>query len=139
MAAKFIQSRVLNPGFAKGTLLVVDEPVSFWGGFDPSDGRILEANHPQRGQSVCGRILVMSRGKGSAGTPAGVAESLRNGSGPAAIILQEADVNITIGAMVAAELYAVYMPVLELRAPKYQLLLSGRPCVVDDHGRLGLE
>ena len=133
-----IQGRVLNTGMAGGTILAVDEPVSFWGGFDPGDGRILEASHPQRGQSVRGRILVMARGKGSAGTPAGVAESIRNGSGPAAIILREADVNITVGAMVAARLYDLHIPVLELSGPEYDRLQTGLTCDIDERGNLRL-
>ena len=136
MKEKPIQAKVLNPGAALGDLLVLDEPLSFWGGFDPRDGRILEPDHPQRGLSVRGCILAMERAKGSAGTPAGVAESIRNGSGPRAIILQYADVNISIGAMVASELYDLHIPVLELPDIHYVKLGTGIYCSIDTAGRV---
>lgn len=129
-------TRVLNSGNAEGDILVLDHPLSFWGGFDPRDGVILEPGHPQNGQSVRQRILVMPCGKGSAGTPAGVAESIRNGSGPAAVILREADVNISIGAMVAAELYDLCIPVLELAGNDYTHLRSDQSCTIDRKGLL---
>ena len=44
---------------ASGPALVLDEPLSFWGGLDPATGEIAEANHPQRGEVVTGRMLVM--------------------------------------------------------------------------------
>ena len=60
-----IDGRVLVAGEAKGSALVLDEPLSLWGGLDPTTGSIVEASHPQRGASVTGRILVMPSGRGS--------------------------------------------------------------------------
>ena len=136
MAETEIRGHVLSKGKAQGRLLVVDEPVSFWGGFDPNDGRILEASHPQRGRSLCGQILVMARSKGSAGTPAGVAESIRNESGPLAIILCMADVNIAVGAMVASNLYGLRMPVLEIPDPDFSRLQTGMLCEIEESGTI---
>ncbi len=124
MTPQSLKSEVLHPGTAQGELLVLDTPVSFWGGFDPNNGEIIEASHPQCGEKVTGKILVMYRGKGSAGTPAGVAESIRNGSGPIALILCEPEVNIAIGAAVASELYDVHMPVVCLEPDDYTKLIE---------------
>ena len=37
-----IQGTVLHGGEAAGELLVLDEPLSFWGGFDPQTGEIID-------------------------------------------------------------------------------------------------
>lgn len=116
--------------------MVLDEPLSFWGGFDPRDGRILQPGHPQSEQLVQGQILAMSRGKGSAGTPAGVAEGIRNGSGPIAVILREVDVNITVGAMVAAALYDTHAPVLEVPEPEFRHLQTGQVLTIAEAGQI---
>ena len=100
-----IRTTVLNPGRCRARAPVPDEPLSFWGGFDPVHGIIVDHHHPQRGTCLAGKVLVMPGSRGSAGTPAGVAESIRRGSGPAAVLLGSADVNIAIGAMVADRLY----------------------------------
>ena len=41
-----------------------------------------------------------------------LAEAVRNGTGPVAIVLKERDLIISIGAIVAAELYAIAVPVV---------------------------
>ncbi|MEE8455432.1 MAG: DUF126 domain-containing protein, partial [Limibaculum sp.] len=69
--------------------------------------------------------LVMPGSRGSAGTPAGVAESIRRGTGPAAVLLGTADVNIAIGAMVADRLYGSAVPVLAVAPEDYPRLRSG--------------
>ena len=52
-----LQGRVLSPGSADGTVLVLSEPLSFWGGFDAADGRIVDRHHPEAGAVLTGRIL----------------------------------------------------------------------------------
>ncbi|MDA4844911.1 aconitase X swivel domain-containing protein [Hoeflea poritis] len=120
-----IQTTVLTPGSASAELLVLDEALSFWGGFDPVNGTILDRHHSQAGRSVSGRIIVMPSSRGSAGTPAGVAESIRLNTGPVAIILRHRDINIAIGAMVANELYGTSVPVLTAGEIEYQQLIDG--------------
>jgi len=111
---KTLNSRVLVPGIASGEVLLLDEPLSFWGGFDPSNGEIIDVHHPQAGSRVGGKILVMPASRGSAGTPACIAETLRNGFGPLAFILGTADVNISVGVSVANRLYGLSIPVIEV-------------------------
>lgn len=116
---------VLNPGSARGPLLKLAEPLSFWGGFDPSDGRILDRSHPQAGQCITGTILALPGSRGSAGTPAGLAEAMRTGVGPVAILLPAPDVNITIGAQVADHLYGSSTPVWVISEDDFENLTSG--------------
>ncbi len=120
-----IRTTVLNPGQCRARALVLDEPLSFWGGFDPVHGTIVDRHHPQRGECVTGKVLVMPGSRGSAGTPAGVTESIRRGTGPVAVLLGVADVNIAIGAMVADRLYGGATPVLAVAAEDYRGLRTG--------------
>jgi len=101
----------LVPGAASGPVLKLDEPLSFWGGLDPATGAIIDRLHPQRGASVAGRILMLPGGRGSSSGSATLAEALRLGNGPAAILMLERDAIIVVGAMVAAELYGLACPV----------------------------
>jgi predicted aconitase with swiveling domain len=109
-----IEARVLIPGHATGPAMMLDDTLSFWGGFEPSNGEIIDVHHPQFGQVVGGSVLFIPQSRGSAGTPGGIAETLRNGSGPLAFVLGEPDVNISVGTLVANRLYELEIPVLEI-------------------------
>lgn len=108
-----IRVRPLVRGEAEGPALTLEEPISFWGGVDPVSGRIVEGGHPQAGNSVTGRMLVLSHGKGSSSASSVLAEMIRAGSAPAALILESADPILVLGAVVAEEIYGKTMPVVE--------------------------
>lgn len=120
-----MNGRWLVEGRATGPALVLDEPLSFWGGLDPSTGEIVETGHPQRGEVVTGRILVMPSGRGSSSSATVLAEAIRAGKGPAGIVLGEPDDIIVIGALVATELYAVAIPVIVASAAAFHAIRKG--------------
>jgi uncharacterized protein len=101
------EGRTLVPGEAHGPALVLTEPLSFWGGLDPATGVIVDVHHPQRGAVVTGMVLVMPGGRGSSSSSSVLAEAIRAGTAPAAIVLAEPDPIIALGAIVARELYGV--------------------------------
>jgi uncharacterized protein len=105
-------TRVLAPGVATGEVVVLDEPLSFWGGLDPQTGRVVEARHPQAGETLTGRVIVMSSGRGSSSSSSVLAEAIRLGTAPAAIVLADADVIVALGSIAAAELYGIEVPVV---------------------------
>jgi predicted aconitase with swiveling domain len=133
-----IDAAVLIAGVASGPALVLDDTLSFWGGFDPHDGRVIDVHHPQHGQTVGGRVLFIPRSKGSAGTPGGIAETLRNGSGPLAFVLGERDVNIGVGALVANRLYGMDIPVLQLEPAQMSGIRSGDRITITREGILSV-
>jgi predicted aconitase with swiveling domain len=96
---------VLVAAHAAGPVLVLDEPLSFWGGVDPEDGRVIDRHHPQFGRHLAGTVLVLPRGRGSSSASSVVAELIRNRQGPVGFVLAERDPIIALGAIVAAELY----------------------------------
>jgi predicted aconitase with swiveling domain len=105
-------ARVLVPGVATGEVLVLDEPLSFWGGLDPETGVLIDAHHPQVGSSLAGRVLVMPSGRGSSSSSYVLAEAIRAGTAPVAVVLGAADAIVALGAIVAAELYGIAVPVV---------------------------
>ncbi len=70
-------SRVLAAGVGRGRVLVLDEPLSFWGGLDPVSGRLIDAHHPQAGERLVGRVIVLPSGRGSSSSSSVLAESIR--------------------------------------------------------------
>jgi hypothetical protein len=106
------EARTLVEGSARGAALVLDEPLSFWGGIDPGTGEVIDVRHPQRGANVAARVLVMPSGRGSSSSSSVLAESVRAGTAPAAIVLAEPDPILALGAIVARELYGLAIPVV---------------------------
>ena len=104
-------ARLLAPGSATAPALVLDEPLSLWGGLDPATGAIIEVRHPQCGEIVTGRVLVLPAARGSSSSASVLAEAVRAGTAPAGIVLGEPDLILAIGAAVAEELYGVQLPI----------------------------
>ena len=117
LSASVFSAATLSPGVASGAPLRLDEPLSFWGGLDPATGRIIDRRHPQWNANVAGRVLMMSAGRGSSSGSAALADAIRIGVAPAAILMLERDPIVVVGAMAAAELYGRECPVL-LAAPQ---------------------
>lgn len=121
---KNVQGTILNPGEAEGPTLVLTEPVSFWGAFDPRTGTIVDTHHPQCGTKLAGHILLLPETRGSGGTPGGIAEAVRRGTGPLGVILITPDINLAVGAQVAAALYGKQCPVIAVTAEDYEAMVK---------------
>jgi predicted aconitase with swiveling domain len=117
-----IRSRVLKQGIASGLVLALDEPLSFWGAFEPRSGIIIDVHHPQRGACVKDTILMMRESRGSGSAPGALAEAIRLGTAPVAIILIAPDINLAIGAEVAETLYGRTCAILAVGPDEYDLL-----------------
>jgi len=126
------ESRTLVAGRASGVALVLDEPLSFWGGLDPETGELIDTHHPQRGAVLTDRVLVMPSGRGSSSSSYVLAEAIRAGSAPAAIVLREPDGIVALGAIVARELYGSTIPVVVLSSEAYEAIADG--LAVEVHG-----
>ena len=117
--------RTLLAGKVTGEVLVFDEPLSLWGGFDSETGEVIDRRHPQAGENLTGRIVVMPSGRGSSSSASVLAEAIRSGTAPAAIVLREPDDIILLGALVAEILYEKACPVLVADEEEYRGLRSG--------------
>lgn len=124
-----LEGRALIPGSAAGIALVLDEPLSFWGGFDPDTGRVIDGRHPQCGHVLTRRIVAMPGGRGSSSSSSVLAEAVRAGTAPAGIILGSPDPIIALGALVARELYGTILPVVVVR-DAYRSIETGVPVAI---------
>lgn len=116
---------MLVAGRAEGDALVLDEPLSLWGGLDAATGVIVEARHPQHGESMTGRVLVMPAGRGSSSSSSVLAEAIRLRTAPAAVLLGEPDEIVAVGSLVASLLYELACPVAVLAAADYARVRTG--------------
>jgi uncharacterized protein len=112
MSLSGLEGRALIEGSATGIAIVLEEPLSFWGGFDADSGRVIDRHHPQVGAILTGLIVVMPGGRGSSSSSSVLAEAVRAGTGPAGIVLGSPDSIIALGALVARELYGTVLPVV---------------------------
>ncbi len=126
-----VKGRALAPGIAVGNALVLTEPLSLWGGVDPASGIVIDARHPQRGASVAGRVLVMPAVRGSSSSSSILAEAIRAGTAPAAILLGEPDLILAVGATVGEELYGRSVPVVLLARDQLAEIADGAQVMVD--------
>jgi hypothetical protein len=124
----------LVAGQANGEVLKLDEPLSFWGGVDPKTGEITDLRHPQGGMSVKGKVLMMPFGRGSSSGSSVIAEGIRSGSGPAGIIMMEADEIIALGSIIADEIYGKAMPILVVEKSEYESFSTGDRLVISEEG-----
>jgi predicted aconitase with swiveling domain len=124
--SELLPGRTVESGSASGLPLRLAAPLSFWGGFDAESGLVIEQGHPDHGTSLQGRLLLMERAKGSSSSSSVLAEALRHGTAPCAMVMREADLIVALGAIVARELYGVVMPIVVVDAAVWQRL-----CVVE--------
>jgi predicted aconitase with swiveling domain len=124
------EGRSLVAGEARGPAVVLDEPLSFWGGVDPETGRVIDVHHPQLGVTITGRVLVMRSGRGSSSSSSVLVESIHAGTGPVAIVMREPDPIIALGAIVVRELFGTRFPVVVVDEATYRSLRNDAIVVV---------
>ena len=124
MANQHLDATPLTYGVGTGTILKLDDPVSFWGGID-HNGMINDVHHPQHGTYVTGRVLTMTSGRGSSSGAYCLMELLRLDLAPAAIVLCEPDGIISLGALAAAEIYDSWLPIIEITLDQFELVTDG--------------
>lgn len=122
--AKILTGKTSHPGAASGEVLVLTEPVSFWGGVN-HHGEIIDVHHAQHKAKMTNKILVMPSGRGSSSATAVLAELIRTGDGPLGIVMLQCDTILVIGALVSAEIYGISMPIVELAQAEYDQLTDG--------------
>ena len=121
-------------GSARGEALAADMPLSFWGGFDPETGVIIDRRHPLAGQLATGRVLIIPSGRGSCSGSGVLLESIHNGTAPAAIITSRLDPIISLGCILGDELYASNPPLVVISDQDREGIETGDLVEIDDRG-----
>jgi predicted aconitase with swiveling domain len=131
---RVIKALAVVPGEVEGELLVSNEPLSFWGGYEAESGRIIDRRHPLNGQNGAGKILAVPFTRGSSTTTAVLLEAIRQGNAPAAILTTGVDMFFALAAFVAEELFEDTLPVYSLDEEDFQKLESGIMVKIDLDG-----
>ncbi len=111
---------------AEGPVLVCSEGLSFWGGVDAQTGVIIDAHHPQHGEALGGRVVLMPTSRGSC-TGSGVLLGLGfAGNAPAALVFRENEDILTLGAVIADRMFGTSIAVVRLSAEDYARVAAAR-------------
>lgn len=131
--------RALVSGTVEGEAIVLRQALSIAGGLSLKTGRIIDIHAPQVGELVTGRILVMPVGRGSSTASTVLAEALRLGVGPAAIILPGVDLILAMGSRVAQTLYGAVCPIIEATPEDHADIRSGDGIAIAADGSFSVE
>ncbi|MDA9895759.1 aconitase family protein [Amylibacter sp.] len=113
-------------------IIVCDEGLSFWGGVDPDTGVIIDIHHPNCGEKLSGKIVLMPTSRGSCSGSGVLLQLAQNGNAPAALIFRETEDILTLGAMIAERLFDKNIAVLRLVPKIYNLLSEEKSAKIDN-------
>lgn len=121
-----IRGRGVVKGRARGTALVADTTLSFWGEIDAVSGRVISVGHPLEGECLAGRVLVIRSTKGSSATPMMMRLASLEGKAPAALVNLEVDGLAALGCIVNG------IPMMtDLERDPFEAIATGDEVIVD--------
>ena len=126
-------ARSLLSGTAQGPVIASEEALSFWGGVDPGTGRVVDVHHPLRGVYLTGGVLMMPSSRGSCSGSGVLLDLVLTGRAPAALMFSEAEDVLTLGALVASEMFDKRLPVLRLVPEAFQALRRAKTARIEEN------
>src|SRR5690349_17961849 len=134
MAEITLQGKVIIPGEVRGSVLVGNEPLSFWGGYDWKTGEIIDRRHILSGAIARNKILAVPFTRGSSTTTAVLLEAIRAKTAPAAILTTDTDFFFALASVVADELYASPLPLVALSRADFARLKTDDQLLITTQG-----
>lgn len=129
-AARQDDGIAILPGSAAGPIIVMTEPLSFWGGVDPATSTVIDIHHPSHGAALAGAIVMMPTSRGSCSGSGVLLELALSDKNPAALIFAGPEDTLTLGAIVAAEMFGRRIPVIRLSREAFAALSSAKEATV---------
>lgn len=123
-------SRTILAGAAAGPVIATDEALSFWGGVEPSTGTVIDVHHPLSGVCLTGAILFMPSSRGSCTGSGVLLDMVLSGRAPAALVFSEPEDVLTLGALIATEMFGRTLPVVRLSARDFAALSKARTVTI---------
>lgn len=120
-------------GSAEGQVIATTEALSFWGGVDPATGKVIDVHHPLHDESLTGAILFMPTSRGSCTGSGVLLDLILTGRGPAALVFCEAEDVLTLGALIAGEMFGSPMPVVRLDQQSFDKFSGVGKVRIDGH------
>lgn len=119
-------------GAAHGRIVSTGEALSFWGGVDPSSGRVIDVHHPLHGALLTDAVLLMPTSRGSCSGSGVLLDMALNGKAPAALVFCEDEDVLTLGALVASEMFGKQIPVLRAAGDTFRQLSGAASATIGD-------
>ncbi|KAF9765331.1 hypothetical protein IL306_002418 [Fusarium sp. DS 682] len=121
-------------GRTTAKLLASELELSFWGGVDPQTSEVIDRHHPLCVEHIQNTVLAIPGGRGSCTGSGVMLELLLNGKAPEAIIFERREDILTLGVMIAEEVFDQSIPVVVLNKEDFRHLLrfNGHRIHVDD-------
>ncbi len=124
-------ARSILAGSAHGPIIATTEALSFWGGVDPATGLIIDVHHPLHGVCITGSLLMMPSSRGSCTGSGVLLDMVLSGCGPAALLFCEDEDVLTLGALIASEMFGKSLPVLRLSVQAFRALSAAQTARID--------
>lgn len=118
------------PGDATGPVVSLAEPLSFWGGVDPATGVVIDVHHPSHGVCLAGAIVLMPTSRGSCSGSGVLLELALSGRNPAALVFAGPEDTLTLGAIVASEMFGRRIPVVRLSQGPFTALSAAKDATI---------
>jgi predicted aconitase/predicted aconitase with swiveling domain len=131
MSGSTLHGKALIAGRAGGPVLHAETGLSFMGGVDAATGRVIDIHHPLCGQSVAGKVLCIPSGRGSCSGSLVIFELLMNGHAPAALVFRHRETILTLGVLIAGELFQRGIPVVQLDEADFAALAGVNHVQID--------
>ncbi len=125
-------AQLIVPATVDGPVLLCSEGLSFWGGVDAATGKIIDAHHDQRGQSLAGCVVLMPTSRGSCTGSGVLLELALNGHAPVALIFREDEEILTLGALIAAAMFDRNIAVLRLSESEFDAIAGAPHIRIDE-------
>src|SRR6478735_3816524 len=127
-----VPDRSILAGSAHGPVIATDEALSFWGGVDPATGCVIDVHHPLHGACLTGSILMMPSSRGSCTGSGVLLDLVLTGRAPAALVFSEAEDVLTLGALIASEMFGKPLPVVRLGPEAFAALSRAKTAEISD-------
>ena len=132
-----MKAETILPGSARGPVIRLDGPLSFWGGVDPFTGALTDPRSPHHGVKIGGAVLMVPETRGSSSSSAVMLELLAAGLAPAAIVMGRLDAILGLGILVAREMGWNTIPLLVLPAADQAGFSDGERVAIAEDGTIG--
>jgi len=100
-------------------LLFSNDPISFFGGVNATNGKVEDHRHGNYCQSMTNKAFAFPFGKGSSGAGLVLMEMMRLNTAPAAIINIRTDPVILTGPLLCKHYYEQVLPIINMHETEY--------------------
>ena len=118
-------------GKASGHVVASTMELSFWGGVDAGTGDVIDLHHPLNGRCLKDHILAIPGGRGSCSGSGVLLELLLNGNGPIAMLFEREEDILTLGVVIAEEIFGQSIPVVTLTPEDFRKVAGSAFVAID--------